>query len=173
MTNSWYSIPDWFARNITQPIEAYFNGLSEAIGAIWDGIAASIGKAVEEILGFFSRFAFIGGETITYPRVYSAVPTLSAYSVTPEIPHLAHGAVIPPNSKFMAVLGDQKSGVNVEAPLATIQDAVQAVIGGELYRTNELLAQILNKDTDVYLDGRKVAENTRKHLLAIARATGE
>ena len=41
-----------------------------------------------------------------------------------EIPALASGAVIPPNRKFLAVLGDQKSGTNVEAPLSTIKQAV-------------------------------------------------
>lgn len=46
----------------------------------------------------------------------------------PRIPMLAQGAVIPPNREFMAVLGDQKHGTNIEAPLETIQDAVAAVM---------------------------------------------
>ena len=41
-----------------------------------------------------------------------------------QIPRLAQGAVIPPNREFLAVLGDQKHGTNVEAPLETIQQAV-------------------------------------------------
>lgn len=41
-----------------------------------------------------------------------------------DIPHLARGAVIPPNREFMAVLGDQKSGTNVEAPVSEIEQAV-------------------------------------------------
>lgn len=41
-----------------------------------------------------------------------------------EIPALAKGAVIPANKKFLAVLGDQTRGTNVEAPLDTIQQAV-------------------------------------------------
>ena len=40
-----------------------------------------------------------------------------------KIPRLAKGAVIPPNREFLAVLGDQKSGTNIEAPLQTIVDA--------------------------------------------------
>lgn len=47
----------------------------------------------------------------------------------PEIPKLAQGAVIPPNSEFLAVLGDQKRGTNIEAPLDTITQAVlQALV---------------------------------------------
>lgn len=47
------------------------------------------------------------------------------------IPHLAEGAVLPANKPFLAVLGDQKSGTNVEAPLSVIQDAVAAVTGSQ------------------------------------------
>ncbi len=46
----------------------------------------------------------------------------------PQIPYLARGAVLPPNKPFMAVVGDQKHGTNVEAPLATIQEAVSMVM---------------------------------------------
>ena len=44
------------------------------------------------------------------------------------IPFLAQGAVIPPNKQFLAVLGDQKSGTNIEAPLDTIKQALAEVL---------------------------------------------
>lgn len=50
-----------------------------------------------------------------------------------KIPRLATGAVIPPNREFLAVLGDQKSGTNIEAPLDTMVQAFKAAaseIGG-------------------------------------------
>ena len=46
-----------------------------------------------------------------------------------SISWLAKGAVLPPNQPFLAMLGDQKSGTNVEAPLDTIKQAVSEVIG--------------------------------------------
>ena len=52
----------------------------------------------------------------------------AAYS----IPYLASGAVIPPNAPFMAVLGDQRNGTNIEAPLSTIQEAVALVMEGQM-----------------------------------------
>ena len=52
----------------------------------------------------------------------------AAYS----IPYLASGAVIPPNAPFMAVLGDQRNGTNIEAPLSTIQEAVGLVMEGQM-----------------------------------------
>ena len=41
-----------------------------------------------------------------------------------DVPALARGAVIPPNREFLAVLGDQKSGTNIEAPTSEIEAAV-------------------------------------------------
>ena len=49
---------------------------------------------------------------------------MSAFS----FPELATGAVIPPNNKFLAVLGDQKSGYNIETPLATMMEAFRSVM---------------------------------------------
>lgn len=46
----------------------------------------------------------------------------------PKIPLLAEGAVIPPNAPFAAILGDQRHGTNIEAPLSTIQEAVALVM---------------------------------------------
>ena len=45
-----------------------------------------------------------------------------------SLPRLASGAVIPPNREFMAVLGDQKSGTNIETPLATMVQAFKQAI---------------------------------------------
>ena len=53
------------------------------------------------------------------------IPELSKIS----IPRLAQGAVIPPNKEFMAMLGDQSHGTNIEAPLDTIKQAVAEVVG--------------------------------------------
>lgn len=40
-----------------------------------------------------------------------------------SIPRLAEGKVIPPNREFLAMLGDQKSGTNIETPLDTMLKA--------------------------------------------------
>lgn len=45
-----------------------------------------------------------------------------------KVPALAQGAVIPPNKEFMAILGDQKSGTNIETPLQTMIDAFNTAL---------------------------------------------
>lgn len=56
------------------------------------------------------------------------LPLAGTASFGLPIPFLARGAVIPANQPFMAVLGDQKQGTNIEAPLKTIEQAVANVL---------------------------------------------
>ena len=49
-----------------------------------------------------------------------------------KIPYLAQGAVIPPNAPFMAVLGDQRHGNNIETP----EDLLRKVVREEAGRGN-------------------------------------
>ena len=54
----------------------------------------------------------------------SLVPALGAAAF------LADGAVIPPNQEFLAVLGDQKSGRNLEAPEGLIRQIMREELAG-------------------------------------------
>lgn len=47
----------------------------------------------------------------------------------PSIPKLAQGAVIPPNREFLAILGDQRSGRNFEAPESTLRQLIREELG--------------------------------------------
>nr|DAH45724.1 MAG TPA: minor tail protein [Caudoviricetes sp.] len=69
------------------------------------------------------------------PLTAPQIPKLS-------IPRLATGAVIPPNREFLAVLGDQKQGTNIEAPLETIKQAFREALaesGGSGRQMNVVL----------------------------------
>ena len=46
---------------------------------------------------------------------------------------LAQGAVIPANHEFLAVLGDQKQGTNIEAPEELIRKIVREEAGAGTY----------------------------------------
>ena len=50
-----------------------------------------------------------------------------------SIPRLAQGAVIPPNREFLAVLGDQKQGTNIETPLSTMVQAFKQALSESGY----------------------------------------
>jgi hypothetical protein len=51
------------------------------------------------------------------------IPNVNLGSISGGIPALAQGAVIPANKQFLAVLGDQKNGTNIETPLETMVEA--------------------------------------------------
>lgn len=60
------------------------------------------------------------------------IDALSPY----QIPMLATGAVIPPGAEFLAVLGDQRAGRNLEAPEGLIRQIVREESGGQGVRLN-------------------------------------
>ena len=77
---------------------------------------------------------------------------------------LAQGAVIPANREFLAVLGDQRQGTNVEAPLATIEQALRNVLaenGGGL------------STVQVVVDGKRMAEVVWNETEKRYRQTGK
>lgn len=63
-----------------------------------------------------------------------------------HIPRLAQGAVIPPNREFMALLGDQKSGTNIETPLATMVQAFKQALAESGYGGSNEAVLVLDKE---------------------------
>ena len=84
----------------------------------------------------------------------------------PQIPKLATGAVIPPRSEFMAILGDQKRGVNIETPLDTMVEAFNKALDDRNAGNGELVIEnltIVNRigNTDIsktVVKGVRIAE---------------
>ena len=150
-----------------------------ALGIVSAGTAFIISAAIGLALKFFVdsvddskvRKATSG---FTGTRVSTKTPTRSRRvaaqnldgnaPVYNEIPALASGAVIPPNRKFLAVLGDQKSGTNVEAPLSTIKQAVM-----------EAMAQGSREPINVNLvvDGKTLARVVVPNINNMTRAAGK
>ena len=105
MGKAWEGIKDIFSgiiNSLTSVIEFFINSAIDLINGLIGG--------VNEITG-----------AVGIPNIPS-IPRVN-------IPKLATGAVIPPNAPFMAVLGDQKHGTNIEAPLDTIKQAIREEVG--------------------------------------------
>lgn len=98
------------------------NGVISLINGLIDALNGLLTK-IESAFSFSYDFEVLGKR---YWGNYGLdLPTIS------HVPYLAKGAVIPPNAPFMAMLGDQKHGTNIEAPLDTIKQAVAEVIGNQ------------------------------------------
>ena len=148
-----------------------------ALGIVSAGTAFIISAAIGLALKFFvdsvddskvkkatSSFTGTRASTSRLTRGVAAQSLNSAAPVYNEIPALASGAVIPPNRKFLAVLGDQKSGTNVEAPLSTIKQAVM-----------EAMAQGSREPINVNLvvDGKTLARVVVPNINNMTRAAGK
>lgn len=123
---------------IKSPINSVIKGINSMIRGIADGLNALIDSL--NGLSFPDWIPGIGGGSINISRISA-----------PQIPYLAKGAVIPPNAPFMAMLGDQKQGTNVEAPLDTIKQAVREVVGNNNGFKGEIRIPII-------LSGRQIFE---------------
>lgn len=101
-------------------------GLVNSLLAIAAGLVNAIVKGLNWLIDKINTISFgvpdwvpiIGGKTVGFN-----LPHVNEWT---NIPYLAQGAVIPPNREFLAVLGDQKSGTNIEAPLDTLVAAFKA-----------------------------------------------
>lgn len=118
-------------------------------GEIIKSVFRAIGNFVKNILnGLISGFesmlnAVIRGiNAIMWP--IRQAPRLFGYAAldpisTVHLPRLARGAVIPPNNEFMAVLGDQTSGNNIEAP----ENLIRSIVAEELSANNAEIVALL------------------------------
>lgn len=98
-------------------IKDIFEGIINSLISIFETFVNGAISLVNGLIGGFNELTGIVG----VPEI-PLIPELN-------IPKLATGAVIPPNAPFMAVLGDQRHGTNIEAPLETIKQAVKEVVG--------------------------------------------
>ena len=97
--------------------EGILNGFTAIVNAIIDGINKVVSIPFNGINWTLRKIRDI--EILGISPFKNIVKTINV----PQIPKLATGAVIPPRSEFMAILGDQKRGVNIETPLDTMVEA--------------------------------------------------
>lgn len=124
-----------------------WHGLSDIFESVWDTMVGVAKQGVNGIIDLVNAMlrAVTGGMNAVIDRlngigveIPSWVPDYGGQRFgvnlprVPEyqIPRLAKGAVLPANRPFLAVVGDQRRGTNVEAPLETIRQAVADVLGG-------------------------------------------
>ena len=126
-------------------IKDIFDGISTAIKGTWASVINAIIRALNWLIDKANKISFtvpgwvpgLGGKHIGVN-----IPKINEL----QIPKLAQGAVIPPNREFMAVLGDQKHGTNIEAPLDTIKQAVAEVLGQGSDRPITIIVQMDGKE---------------------------
>lgn len=123
----WAYLKEKLADPAYEGIRTTINGIIALVNSVLNGLA----KAFNFVAGT------INGMGITIPEWVPVIGgkrfEFNLGTVTPpQIPYLAKGAVLPANKPFLAVVGDQRHGTNVEAPLTTIEEAVAKVMDHQL-----------------------------------------
>ena len=112
---------DTFVSIVKSPINiiiGLINGLLYGVQLMQNGIASALNHLSIDLPGWLQDLTG-----------YSSIGFNIGYWNAPQIPYLASGAVIPPNKEFLAVLGDQKRGTNIETPEALLRKIVREEMG--------------------------------------------
>lgn len=141
--NAFKSVPEWFQgkfRDAWQKVKDVFS----TGGRIWSGIKEGIESTFRTVVNAIIRgmntiiavpFNKINSmlNTIRNAHFLGISPFQNMWGVNPlpvpQIPLLARGAVIPANRQFLAVLGDQRNGNNLEAPESLLRQIVREEAG--------------------------------------------
>lgn len=161
---------DYIVDAVVGSAKTFYNNVIEPIGnmfvQLWEGIKKGFVAFVNFLIngintlieGFLSPInALIRGWNSTVGQVAGTIPEIKI--AIPTIPALAQGAVLPPNKPFMAVVGDQKHGTNVEAPLETIKQALREVQGERAY-TGDIVLKVGEREL-----GRIALEAVKREAL--------
>lgn len=137
------SVPEWFQskfRDAWQKVKDVFStggriwsGIKEGIESTFRTVVNAIIRGMNTIIAVpFNRINFMLN-TIRNAHFLGISPFQNLWGVNPlpvpQIPMLARGAVIPANRQFLAVLGDQRNGNNLEAPESLLRQIVREEAG--------------------------------------------
>lgn len=146
---------------VIDTFEGIKNKVKEIFNKVIGIVNGAIGTVNGAISGIESAFSFgpwkvptpFGSKTIGFSASFPRVPT---------IPYLAKGAVIPPRSEFLAVLGDQKQGNNIETPEALLRKIVREESGGQQSSGNYRFTAQINRRTvfDEIIEEAKLRRDT-------------
>lgn len=121
---------DFLVGVFTGDWEKAWKGIKEIFSGIWNGIIGALEGAINLIIhGVNWLVAQLNKISFDVPDWVPAIGgkkfgfNVSHVSEV-KLPRLTNGAVIPPNQQFAAILGDQRSGMNLEAPAGLIKQMV-------------------------------------------------
>lgn len=144
-----------------------WTGIKNIFKSIVDGFANIFKLPINLIIDGIN--AFISG--LNKIKIPNWVPVVGGKGFdVPKIPKLAQGAVIPPNREFLAVLGDQKHGTNIETPESLLRE-IYAEGNAETNALLQQLIQVMQKGMTVNVDGKQLMRINREAETRVGRQT--
>lgn len=141
----------------------WVNGIIAAVELFANVIISAVNNIISALNALMTPLNTVLS-TLSGGGISLQIPTIPQVSL-PRIPALAQGAVIPPNKQFLAMLGDQTEGTNIEAPLDTIVDAFREVVGS-------MQTQNTAGNAEMTLDGQVFARLITPYVLSELHRVG-
>ncbi len=155
------SIGTRMGNNLANGISNATSGITRTLNNVVGKVNSTIGNINSALSGIERAFSFsydVTGPTGNRRWGYynMSLPRVNT------IPYLAKGAVIPPRSEFLAVLGDQKQGNNIETPEALLRKIVREESGGQQSSGNVRFTAQINRRTvfDEIIEEAKLRRDT-------------
>ena len=174
----WAGITSWFNAHVAPIFTAGW--WMDKFSTIGDGLKEAIKNGVNAGIELMNQFIGWINEKMNFQwdglniAGKQIIPGGSFQLLQlPKIPHLAAGAVIPPNREFAAVLGDQSSGMNIEAP----EDLIRAIVreesgGGEIVALLTSILSAVEDGHNIYVDKRILGRVASEQLGNMTRMGG-
>mgnify|MGYP000076151249 CR=1 FL=1 len=151
-------------KNARDKVVDTFEGIKNKVKEIFNKVIGIVNGAIGTVKGAISEIESamsFGPWVVPTPFGSKTIGFSASFPRVPTIPYLAKGAVIPPRSEFLAVLGDQKQGNNIETPEALLRKIVREESGQQSGGDYRFTAQI-NRRTifDEIIDEAKLRRDT-------------
>ncbi len=175
----WSEIVTFF-QNLGQKISQVFTN-------IWTGVVNGAKSIINGLLGWME--GFINGIIAGFNLLKSAINSLSftipswvpgiggatvGFNIpltgSISLPRLATGAVIPPNNEFMAILGDQTQGMNIETPEELLRQIVREE--NDNSRILDAILDAIREGKVIAVDHRVLGRTMRESQASDARSSG-
>jgi len=174
-----HGLTEFIAGVFTGDFDRALGGLKEvfksavnAYLAVIEGFLGMVVNGVNQLTGLLGEIKINVPDWV--PKFGGAkwsfeIPKIQA----PKLPRLASGAVIPPNREFAAVLGDQSSGMNIEAPEDLIRQIVREESGNaELITLLGSILQAVRDGHNLYVDKRILGRVASEQIGNMTRMGG-
>lgn len=158
--NTILSIISGIWRGIYNVARSYINFILSGIQSMVNGIIEGLNSMIRALnhlhFSIPDWVPGLGGKSLGFN-----LGTISRVS----LPRLATGAVLPANQPFLSVVGDQKHGTNIEAPLDTIKQALKETLQGMNMTDNSPIV--------IEIDGKEVFRAIRNQDRQFIKQTGK
>ena len=179
----WDGIKKWWGSKVAPVFTKKYwqDKFANMVAALPDSWKTAINKVIADVNNFIKWVndkLHLKWDALTIAGIQITPAVDYQLFSIPSIPYLAQGAVIPPNAPFLAMLGDQRHGTNIEAPVSTIQDALAEVLsayGGSgdeavIEKLDQILSAILSIEVGDTTIGKAANRYNEKMAIIKGRA---